>query len=277
MTLFPLPGFMKPKGPAYCPEYLAVYNAFTNKPSAADAVIQNAKMLAIVAGGRYAKSERHWEFSVHTNTAGEAQLDWIDPVNHLPVTNVNGCAWDAYNGFTGQNAGGKCIRTNFIPSVNGIMINKDNMCLIIGSGTDYASGIESNTIVGAYSGVTPGSGFSISPHSSGNTAYTKANHNVQDWSSPPNGNRKYLALSRGLSTEYDYYYNSGKHHIITNSTYLVTRELYGCGVNTSGVITARDTTLRYMTILTYLIEAEVQLAMTDEETYLDNYGTGLIP
>jgi hypothetical protein len=256
-------GFMKPKGPGYCAEYLAVYNAFPNKPSAADAVIQNAKMLAIVASGRYAKGERHWEFSAHSNSAGESQLDWIDPVNHLPVTNVNGCAWDAYNGFTGNNAGSKYLRSNFIPSVDGTLIGQNNICAIIGIGTDLleATGDFGNTAGTPY--------LRIYTRFTGNLTYTRCNCSTNKSVACTNS-KAYFAISRGVAANYDSYRNLVKTNLIDESTGLPDGEILIGYVNI-----ACNKQLRCAEILSYLTEGEVQSAIGDENIYLTNYSTNL--
>ena len=262
-------GFMKPKGLGFCEQYQAVYNEFTNKPAAADAVIQNANILAIVAGGRYIKSERHREFSVHTNDAGEAQLDWIDPAVNPPVTNVNGCAWDAYNGFTGQYAGGKYINLNFNPTVDGTIIGQNNICLIWGVGNDLA---ENYMDIGACDGTqylaaycrTAGGNANWRCNSSGSNNTVNANA------------IKHYAMSRNNSANFDSYLNLVKTNITRTSTGLVSKTLYACGHNNNDSAIASNKQLRYATIGSHLAEGEVQSAMTDEETYLDNYGTGLI-
>jgi hypothetical protein len=257
------------KGSTFCKEYKAVYNQFTNKPSAADAVIQNAKMLAIVAGGRYVKSERHWEFSVHTNAGGEAQLDWIDPVNHLPVTNVNGCAWDAYNGFTGNSAGSKYLRSNFTPSVNGVLVGQDNICAIIGIGTDIVEnkGDFGNEYVGT-------ANIGIWSRFDGNITWLRCN--CQEYPGLNNYNSiGYYAVSRNLAAGFDTYKNLIKTYKTAASTALCDAELYICGTKNGPSPAPCNKQLRFAFLFSYLTEAEVQSAIGDENTYLTNYSTNL--
>lgn len=257
----------------YCAEYLDVWNAFTNKPSDADAIIQNAKMLAIVAGGRYAKSERHWEFSVHTNTAGEAQLDWIDPVNHLPVTNVNGCAWDAYNGFTGNSAGTKYLRSNFVPTVDGTIIGQNNICVMIGIGTDIS---EEGFDIGAL-GTIPGTNHLVirSKNGAGDSAHYWCNSNVLQGSANNNG-KKYFALSRGFAANFDFYQNLVKTNHINNSTGLPNLEIFMLCRNAWGIPgDYSNRQFRFAEIGEYLTEGEVLSAIGDENIYLTSYGTQL--
>ena len=85
---------------AYSAQYQAVLDEMVNAPTEADAIIQNTMVEAYVAASLWdSKLDRKFITAVHTNDGGEAQLDWIDPVNSLPLVNVNGCGFTAYRGF----------------------------------------------------------------------------------------------------------------------------------------------------------------------------------
>lgn len=106
-----------------CPtlaEYTTVYNAFTNKPSEADCAIQEQLVTDLVTASLWdSKLDRRFIMAIHTNAGGEAQLEWIDPVNNLPLLNVNGCTFTAYEGFTGG-TGYKYMDTQFTPDIDGV-------------------------------------------------------------------------------------------------------------------------------------------------------------
>jgi hypothetical protein len=259
-------GFMKDKA-GYSPEYQLVWNSFTNKPTAADAAIQDTMLSALVAGGYYAKAELLDVFSAHSNTAGESQKNWKNPGTFDP-TLTNSPTWTIYAGFTGAVTGSKYVRLNFIPSSDGTLIGRDNICLIIGVGNDLA---ETLVDVGVYDGTQ--SLAIISRSATGNANY---NCNTATATNAANANgKKHFAVSRGLAANYDSYQNLVKTNIVRASTALVTKTLYACARNNNGAVAVSNRQLRYVFLFSYLTEVEVDAVIGIMETYLDNYGTGL--
>ena len=63
----------------YCPEYQAVYDAFTTKPSAALASLQDIMVRALIDCGAWALLDVFYNYAVHTNAAGEALINWKLP------------------------------------------------------------------------------------------------------------------------------------------------------------------------------------------------------
>ena len=65
--------------PVYCDEYQAVYDAYTTKPSDAVATIWNTCVETWVDNGEWATKDVIQVNAAHTNTDGEALLDWKQP------------------------------------------------------------------------------------------------------------------------------------------------------------------------------------------------------
>jgi len=76
MLLLPTATITSPK---FCPEYRAVYTAFTTKPSSSVAVQQNLMVKTLVDGGVWTKMDVFYNYASHTNGDGEALLDWKQP------------------------------------------------------------------------------------------------------------------------------------------------------------------------------------------------------
>lgn len=245
-------------------EYTLVHNSFTNKPSTADVTIQATMLDALVAGGYYAKAELLDVFSAHSNTAGESQKNWKNPGTFDP-TLINSPAWTVYAGFMGDVAKG--VDLNFNPTVNGTLVSQNNICAIIGVGTDLDANLSE---FGAYDGAVY---FNIKGRRTNNLR-TRCNDATEQTVANVSS-LKHITMSRGVAANYDIYLNLVKTNIVRASTGLINKTLYACGFNNNGALVACAKQLRYVFLFSYLTEAEVQGVIAIMEAYLDNYGTGL--
>ena len=255
--------------PAYSAEYALVYNSMTNKPSAADALIQATMLDALVAGGYYAKAEFLDVFSAHSNTAGESQKNWRNPGTFDP-TLVNSPGWVAYAGFTGDTAGVKYTRTNFIPSANGTLIGQNNICAIIGIGNNIDNSTYDN-------GVTDGTnGLVLRSRSSAFASRCMVNGATSTTHTGMLGGIGHFSLRRQNATQQICGKNSTFITVSANSTGLPTKEIYTGGAsNLNGVATVFGKQIRYHFLSSYLTDVELNAVIGIMETYLDNYTTGL--
>lgn len=119
----------------FCKEYKAVYEAMSVKPSADDAMIQNALLKYFVDKGYYAKMELIDIFATHD---GGQNINWKSPGVHDPSP-VNSPPFAAYEGYTGVSTGSKYIRLNFIPSIDAKLMMRDDAFAMIGTGTNVVS------------------------------------------------------------------------------------------------------------------------------------------
>lgn len=254
----------------FSPEYQLVYDAMTNKPTGADVVNQAAMLDALVAGGYYAKAEFLDMFSVHTNTGGEAQINWHNPGTFDP-TLVNNPTFTAYQGFTGASAGTKYVRSNFIPSVDGTIIGQDNICAIVGVGNNIVDGARSDF------GASGSSMLQFNSNMGSSQGEFFCNSGWAGGMSHPNGGsgRKYFALVRNDSSIFYSYVNLNKKVHTLASTSLVNKELHICGRNSNGTAIPSNRQILFAFLFSYLTEAEVTGTIGIMNTYLANYGTNL--
>ena len=245
-------------------QYQSVWNSFTNKPTVADAKIQNYTLNALVAGGYYAKAELLDVFSAHSNTAGESQKNWKNPGTFDP-TIVNSPGWVAYAGFTG--AATKYIELNFNPTTNGTLVSQNNICMIWGVGTNVD---ETTYDVGGNDAAV------YFRHRARSSNFARMYCNDATAKTGANASSiKHYAMSRGVAANYDSYINLVKVNQVVASTGLVNISLLACGVNGNGSKVGCTKQLRYVFIFSYLTQAEVQAVMGIMNTYLTNYGTNL--
>ncbi len=102
----------------YCAEFQAVYDSWTTKPTDADAAELNTKVEKMIADGVWAEYDVYYNFAVHTNDDGEAQVNWKNP-GTFDATLMNNPAFVAFEGFTGDGAT-QCINTNWKANPNAI-------------------------------------------------------------------------------------------------------------------------------------------------------------
>ena len=123
---------------AFCPEYRAVYDAYTTKPSDAVAAIDNTMVVGLVSDGVWAKLGVVWVYASHTNGAGEALINWKLP-GTFDATAYNAPTFTAYEGFLG-NGTTQYIDCNWNPSVSGVNYTQNSASMIMYIRTDVNSG-----------------------------------------------------------------------------------------------------------------------------------------
>jgi len=127
-------------------EYNAVYDSWTNKPSAGDSEKYNTLVKSWIDDGVWAKKDVLYNFAIHTNDAGEACVNWKNPGTH-DATLVNAPAFVAYEGFTGDGAS-NYIEANYCGRTDGINYVLDSASFglyfrTLEFGTDIAHGVYS--------------------------------------------------------------------------------------------------------------------------------------
>jgi len=260
-----MPFYLQTLGLAgYSEEYQAVYDAFPDKPSDADAAIQATMLDALVAGGYYAKAEFIDIFSAHSNAS--SLFNWRNPGTFNPSL-VLAPAWVQYEGYTG--AAGNYINLNFNCATQGTIIGQNNICLLIGVGNNVS---EVRYDVGA---IDAAKGLYIrSKHTTNISVFSCNSGLVTD---PNTNGKKHFGVSRTVGANFDSYQNKVRVNKAAASVGLVNMEMYACAYNNNGVPQNSTRQLRYAMLFSYLAEAEVFAVIDIMEAYLDNYGTGLIP
>ncbi len=155
-------------------EYQAVYDSYTTKPDDATAAIWNTFVESIVASGEWALLDVLYVYAAHTNGAGEALKNWINP-GTFDATAFNAPDFVANQGFSG-NGSTRFINWNWNPNTNGvnyvlnsasdgvyIRTNVNESAIDIGaavSGTDYSFYIVSRLSNGVFFRVNTDTDFS---------------------------------------------------------------------------------------------------------------------
>ena len=256
--------------PAYCNEYQAVLDYWSGQgwdlPDIATTEAFNTMVETIVDGGVWAKGEFFDFFSTHNQNC--AKTNWFHPGTFNP-SEVNAPAWTQYQGYTGNSATVRYLRSNFIPSVDGTLIGQNNICDIIGIGTNS---ISTNFDFGAISSTSRRLAF-ISLWNA-TTAYFYCNNSSVAQAN--NNSKKYFAASRNNGANFDAYQNLVKTNVVKASDTLTSHEIYICGANTTGIPYISERQLRFAALFSYLTETEVGIVINAIETCLDALGTGLI-
>jgi hypothetical protein len=264
-----------PQSGIYCDEYDIAHYYFGTKPSSGDAVIQNTMLKALVDGGYFAKAELIDVFSMHNEV--DSLWNLKDPTKFNPSKDLNP-TWTIYEGFTGGTRGERynLINLNFNPSTDGTLVGQDNICVIIGVGSDI------DTIYGADADFGGSSADDVSCLEINSRYYDQGYFKANDATGNPvlyntNG-KKHYAISRGNGANYDAYINLVKTTITQASTGLVDAVLSACGSNYRNFWNqSSGRQVRYVLVFSHLIEAEALDVIGIMEAYLANYGKNLIP
>jgi hypothetical protein len=256
-------------GTTFVTAYNTVLTAMTNKPVLADKLYQNDWLKGFVDNGLVSKAELLDMFSVHVNTASEAFINWKNPGTFNP-SGVNTPAFEAYSGFTGNVAGVKYVRLNFIPSSDGTLVSQNSICAIVGVSSADALDFYD---FGATTGVAH---LVLNSHSgAGGSLTTFCNSGAPAGILGTSG-IGHFTISRGAAANYDNYYNFIKENDVVVSNGVCTNELYTCGYNSNGVPSPSERQIRYIFLFSYLTEIEVQIAIILTENYLRKNAKGLI-
>lgn len=91
------------KAAGYSQEYTAVYNAMTNKPDSTNAGYQNSLVASLVSGGFWSRMDLLYIMANHSNTSGEARLNWIAPTGSFNFESTAlDASWAQYEGISGN-------------------------------------------------------------------------------------------------------------------------------------------------------------------------------
>ena len=207
-------------------QYQAVYDAMTNKPNATDAANQDTLVRDWIADGTWSDSDVLYNFAIHTNSGGEALINWKNPGTNNATT-VNAPTFTAYQGFTG-NGTSSYVNTNFNPTNDGVNFTQNDAFAWIYSRT---AADEAEAIMGAVNGST---GLYLIPEF-GNQSYSYFNDLTNNtWFHNEDGSG-FFSMSRSGAADYVINRNSGAGGTITStSTGLVNLDIYVLCTNDNG-------------------------------------------
>ncbi len=112
----------------YCAEFQAVYNYWTNKPDATRAGYYNTMVSDLVDAGYWARMEYfHFEAN-HSNSDGEADVNWLNPGTFdLVETGGGSLTYTVDNGYLGD--GTNYLNTQFNPTSDAVHMSINNSTL----------------------------------------------------------------------------------------------------------------------------------------------------
>lgn len=196
-------------GPS-CPsnaQYQLVYNEMANKPNEVDCDRQDTLVQSLVDDSLWeTKLDRRFVMAIHTNDAGEAQLDWIDPANNLPLLNVNGCTFTAFEGFDGDEAT-QHMDTQYAPNIDGVLYTLTNCSVNIYIRNDR----NQNSRIPFGSGVSASGGDTVlmTPSNAGKNASIRINTSQARAGAVADSTGEYVG-TKLIDADHDYYKNKVK-------------------------------------------------------------------
>lgn len=235
-------------------------------PSNDDKLIQARLVKELVDGGYWAKAEF---IDLFSTPAGMSLINWKAPGTYNPSV-VNSAVFEAYKGYTGNNAAARYLKLNFIPSINAAAITPTNITLMFGVGTDVN---EARSDVGVYDGST-----SL-------RAYSRDSNNMACWLNSDGATNisnasaiGHYGFSRNGTSSTNRNKNNIKGSFVQLNTgeNLLTKEMYACGYNNNGTAVANNKQLRYVMLFTYLEQYEMTDIMRIVDEYLLSYAANLI-
>ncbi len=136
----------------YSAEYQAVYDAMTNKPTSEIAEHQDAMVMALVAGGYWARMDLFYCMAQYSNAAGEAQINWPNPGTYdLTDPGSTSPTFNSLEGFTGDGES-MYLSTGFNPSTDTTAASRLSMSIGVYTrssvyATKYAMGVRADDLV----------------------------------------------------------------------------------------------------------------------------------
>jgi hypothetical protein len=193
---------------AFGDEYQAVYNAMTNKPSAAVATAQNTMVATLVAAGIWSKLDVFYLFAQESNAASEALINFVNP-GTFDATLVNSVAFVSLEGFT-SNGTSSYINTNWDADADGSNFLQDDASLGLYIRTNLGEGVVD---LRAYDGADY---ISLSVRDGSDVAYFSTNQAGNDSVGSMTDSRGMWVMNRVDSTDNDLYRNGSS--VDDNST-----------------------------------------------------------
>lgn len=136
----------------YCPEYRAVYNAMTNKPSETHAGYQNAMVKSLVDGGYWTgRMELFYVLAQYGTASTELSLNWVAPTGSFNLSDAGSVnPYEHAVQYQGIDFNGTddYLATNYIPSSSAVNISVNDATIGVWMLTNTASRIA----IGAISG-----------------------------------------------------------------------------------------------------------------------------
>ena len=176
-------------------EYQAIYDAYTTKPSAADAAIDDTMVTSWKGDSLWTKLDGLWVWANHTNEGGECLHNWKDPTGTKAVA-YNSPVFTQWAHVEG-NGTTQYIDLNWKPST-GVNFTQDNCSVIFG----LTNLIQSNSMTdfGVYDGSHILLGNTI--QHTGARIYHAVNSAAQAYNNEPEPVDKgdYYHTCRGIST-----------------------------------------------------------------------------
>jgi hypothetical protein len=255
----------------YCPEYRAVYDAFSVKPSDDTALMQNAMVKSLVDDGYWARMDVFYCAAVRTNSGGDAFINWYNP-GTFDITDPGSTAptFTAYQGFDGDGSS-DYLSTNFNLHDNAIHITQNSTTIA----AYCRSAInDAQMIMGVADAAFART--SIYPRSDGNFI---SNINSGDLSSLSNATSLGLIMSvRRGANETEGYMNGASLGSDTDaSTGLPDHTMYLLCLNNNGsnaVYFSGEVSIWF--IMNAVSDAEALAIKVIIETYMDAIGKGVI-
>lgn len=134
----------------YCAEYQAVYDAYTTKPHADTADIDNDMVYSLDSAGYWTD---FWDvlYVYATNNSTDAKINWINPGTFdCTDPGTTNPLFTRYEGFTGNIAGGDYLSANYNLNDNAVNISQNSLSLAVYCRTDEQS---TEWSMGVYDGV----------------------------------------------------------------------------------------------------------------------------
>lgn len=235
-------------------------------PDAATSAIFNT-MTADIGTTIWNKIEFFDFFSTHNQNC--SLTNWATAGATFNPTAVNNPTWAQYEGYTADIAATRYLRSNFRLGVDDTIIGVNDICGIIGIGSNVAV---DSWVFGCRSNAT--GWFNIFLRA----ADVRYRCNDLTYVDIANANKKkHYAISRGNAGNYDSYINLTRtNNVIASTGYPAPWNEIWIGASNEAGPTYSSQQIRYAWISSYLTEAEVGTVINAIETCLDALGTGLI-
>lgn len=243
-------------------EYATVLASMT-APPVADSVRYNRMMKSLVDGGYYAKAEFLDFF--FCDIEANSLINWKNPETFNP-SKVNNPTFVAYEGFTGEFSTPDAIRTNFNPTTNGTLVSQNDICIVVGCGSELTS---VSNIFGAYDA---NNYLRVIPKSTDNYCFVILNDTSNDVF-PNEESKGHYAISRGVGTGFNAQKNDQSYSFTRDSTGLVNAEIC-VGLNDNGTFRGSPYQIRYLCLFSYLTPTEITDVIDIIETCMDGVNKG---
>ena len=256
-------------GTSYCAKYQDVYDEFTTKPSAAVAGYWNQFVDSCVSQGIWAELDNITVFATHTNGAGEALINWIDPTG-TKATAVSAPTFTASQGFTGDGAA-DYIDMNMAFS-GGTNYAQDDASVFVYSRS--SAQVASGAIIGVSDGTRT---MMIVPRHTTDQVYLRMNSASSDNSASTDASG-FWGLDRSESDNFDLYKNGTfVENIYVASNGVPTADVFVLAINVSG--TAGDFWSGQCSVAGWgesLTSAQQDSLFVNFERAMDSLGTGVV-